>query len=160
MWVFRYDTQLFITKSVNIPTPAKLASGPCLFICLPRILDELKSLPQVSHLKTPLCCGSSYVSVGYKASRTATYSLASCTRDPHFPCASGCALSAGMATWTPCHIPVLRTWSPRLPPVHSSIFTLEERNIIHDTGIFQNTTVHHVLGPHRPFELIFHITEY
>jgi hypothetical protein len=51
MPVFRYDTQRFITKTVTFPTPAKLACGLCIIICVQRLLDELKSLPQISHLK-------------------------------------------------------------------------------------------------------------
>jgi hypothetical protein len=90
-------------------------------------------------LKASLCCVSSYVPSDFDASRTSTYSLAGCKCNPHFPCASGCALSAGLATWTPSHTPVLGTSSRNFLPIHSSIFTLEESHITYDTGILENT---------------------
>jgi hypothetical protein len=46
----RYDAPLIITKTLHLPSPVKLASGPCIFVCMRRLLDELKSLPQISHL--------------------------------------------------------------------------------------------------------------
>lgn len=45
-----YHAQIIITKTLNFQSPAKLAFGPCIFICLPRVIDERQSLPHISHL--------------------------------------------------------------------------------------------------------------
>jgi hypothetical protein len=49
---------------------------------------------------------------------------------------------------------------PEFSFYHSSTFTLEERHITYDTGILENTTVHHVLELNKPIGLIVRITEH